>query len=107
MKISPKEEGTSSSSGVGLARRMVWVEEFVFCAQVTNHPPSISTEVFFFTLCEGGQECHENFEESHRKPLSKKMNTGDKGLCIIQEIPRSSGSLSMTLWTNSHQHVND
>lgn len=76
--MSSKEHRTGTSSGVGLAKQMVG--EFVFCFPVMDH--SFSTSMGFF-LGGGCCLCHGNFEESCRKPLSGKMNTGDKSLLTV------------------------
>lgn len=88
-EISPKEEGTGASWRLGLAE---WrVREFAFCAPVINCSSSTSMGFWFYVYLFGGEccLCHGDFEESCRRPLSGKMNTGDKSLFIIQEILRS------------------
>lgn len=62
-EISPKEEGTSTFCGVGLAKQMGQVEEFVFCAPVMKHSSSTSMELS--KLYVRGQGYHENVEESY------------------------------------------
>lgn len=83
-EISPKEEGSSSSSGMGLAKQVVQVEEFIFCDPVTNHSPSTSIEVVYLVRGVGGvmktlKKAIENLSLEKKEHWGQKLvyNTGD------------------------------
>lgn len=82
--MSPEEEGMLPPQGGpgqadGAGRRVCLLCPF------RDHSSSTSIKGLFLTFFFWGGEavCHGNFEESCRKPLSGKVNAGDKSLYTI------------------------